>query len=243
MKTIILFLYLLPTSFLLAQSEKEKTTERTIDVTGVAEMSITPNEVVFKISLTEKLENKEKITIEKQEIALKDGLTKIGIDAQKDLQIMDLSSIYTAQKRKKDVLGSKNYRLTIRDMSKIGLLQDLADELNFNRLDLILSTHTDLPKYRKQVKIEATKAAKEKAEYMLAAIGSKLGKPIYVHEVSDNDYKYRDEYQDLDPYRGNSFVRKVITSDDQSGVDVKDKNFGVKDIVLKFSVFIKFEIE
>ena len=41
--------------------------------------------------------------------------------------------------------------------------------------------------YRKEVKIQAIKAAKEKANYLLNAIGNKAGKPLEIIEISDND--------------------------------------------------------
>ncbi len=241
MKKVTILILICSTINLFGQSPKKDIYERTIEVTGVAEMSIPPNEVVFKINLTERMEGKEKITIEKQEIVLKEALMRIGIDAQKDLKVVDLISTVSFQRRKIGEMGSKDYRLTVRDMSLISKLPDVAEQVHVNRLDLIYATHTDLPKFRKETKIEAIKAAKEKAEYMLTAIGQKLGKAVFIQEVNENYLRDADN-QDLDPFRGNTFKRKIYYGDDK----VEDKveiNLGVKDINLKFSVFVRFEIE
>jgi uncharacterized protein len=232
-KKVITIICLFSTTLLFCQNDKDGKANKTIDVTGVAEMSIPPNMIVFNINLMERIDGKEKLTIDKQELNLKEELSAIGIDIQKDLKIVDLSSAYVSQKRKKDVtIGNKDYRLTITDMSKIGKIQDLADRLRVNRLDLMLATNTDLPKYRKETKIAAIKNAKEKAEYLLTAIGEKLGKAIFVQETSD--YKAYARH-DLDPFRGNSF--QIVE------LDVEDKELGIKDILIKFSIFVKFEIE
>jgi uncharacterized protein YggE len=165
---------------------QEKTERRIIEVTGSAETLIMPNEFTFKITLLERIENKQKITIEQQESKLKSELSSIGIDVEKDLSIFDISSNYNSYKKVKDTLGSKDYRLKLKDLEKIGKLQEIADRLNINRLDLIEATHSELTTYRKETKIEAIKAAKAKAEYLLGAIGEKVGKPVYIVEVNEN---------------------------------------------------------
>jgi uncharacterized protein len=232
--TATCLLFLLSLTPLIAQTDKLTPKDRIIEVTGTAEMSITPNEVVLKIGLTERMEGRDKLTIEKQEVDMKNRLAGMGIDIQKDLKIVDLNSVFNMQKRKKDVTSSKEYRLTIREMSLLGKIQDLAEQLKFNSLDLILATHSELPKFRKETKIEAIKSAKEKAEYMLAAIGQKLGKVVFVQEVSD--YRGDVSNQDLDPYRGNMFIQKNTDLIDDNGL-------GLKNITLKFCVLTRFEIE
>src|SRR5215510_13806916 len=113
--------------FGLAQDKPER---RMIEVTGSAERLITPDIFTFKITLNERIENKQKVTIEQQEAALRDELTKLGVDVAKDLTIFDISSTYFRRKKIKDVLGTKDFRLKIRDLNKIAQLQDLADRLN-----------------------------------------------------------------------------------------------------------------
>ena len=91
---------------------------RTIEVSGSAERLITPNEFTFKITLVERIENKQKITIEQQEASLRNELANIGVDVTKDLSIFDVSSTYFRQKKIRDVLGTKDYRLKVRDLAR-----------------------------------------------------------------------------------------------------------------------------
>lgn len=227
MKKIALLLLLLSTMNLSAQAEKKAPTERIIEVTGSAEKLITPNEFTFKITLFEGVENREKLTIEKQEERLKTELASIGVDVQKDLTIADISSVFTKLRRKKDVVGSKEYQLKMYDLTKIEKLQQVADKLDLNRLDLVEATHSDLLKFRKETKMEAVKAAKSKAEYMLEAIGEAIGKPIFVQEVV-----YNGDY--------NSRSNMILPGSDEFKID---DLLNFSKIKLRFSVLARFEIK
>jgi uncharacterized protein len=233
MKKILFLICLLSQTLLFCQNATAEKTPKIIEVTGVAEMSIPPNMLVFSINLTERMEGKEKLTIDKQERSLKEGLLGIGIDIQKDLKIIDLNSSFLVRKRKKDMsISDKDYRLTVTDMSKIGKIQDLADKLHFNKLDLVLSTNTDLPKYRKETKISAIKAAKDKAEYLLAAIGQKLGKAVFVQETEFRDSQF------FEQFGSNAFHYKEL-----SDMPLEENELGIKNLHIKFSICVKFEIE
>ena len=161
------------------------TDKRVIEVTGSAETLITPNEFTFKITLAERVENKQKLTIESQEANLRRELAALGVDVAKDLTIFDLSSAYIARKKTRDTLGSKDYRLKLRDLAKIERLQEIADRLNITTLDLIEATHSELTRFRRETKMEALKAAKAKAEYMLGAIGERAGKSVFIQEIDE----------------------------------------------------------
>ena len=99
-----------------AQTQAEP---RVIEVTGSAETLITPNEFTFKITLIERVENKQKLTIEMQQAKLETELANFGVNVQKDLTIYDLTSVYVYRKKLKDTLGSKDFRLKLHDLNKI----------------------------------------------------------------------------------------------------------------------------
>src|SRR5688500_14812518 len=129
---------------------------RVIEVSGSAERWITPDEFTFKITLLERIEKKEKLTIEMQETALRRELTTLGVDVAKDLSVYDISSTYFRRKVR-DVLGTKDYRLKIRDLNKIAQLQDLADRLNISKLELVDTEHSEMTRLRRETKMDAMK--------------------------------------------------------------------------------------
>lgn len=232
----LLTIFVCLTAAIFAQTNN--TEKRVIEVTGSAETLITPNEFTFKIRLNERIEDKKKITIEVQEANLKSELANLGVDVNKDLTIFDLSSTYISRKRTKDTLGSKDYRLKIKDLAKIERLQEIADRLNVGNLDLIESTHSDLTTFRKETKMQAVKAAKMKAEYMLGAINERVGKAVYVKEVDENDQRYiSGGVLNVNGSRSNS--NNFIVD----GQDTSTSVLTFSQIKLRYEVLARFEIE
>lgn len=166
-------------------AQVQQDNRRIIEVSGSAERLVTPDEFTFKVTILERIEKKEKLTIEQQETQLRAELTKIGIDPSKDLSVFDISSNYIPRKRVRDTLGTKDYRLKVRDVNKIAKLIELVDTLNIAKLDLLDTEHSEIIRLRRETKMDVIRAAKEKADYLLGAIGQRAGKPVLIQEVPD----------------------------------------------------------
>jgi len=235
-KANYIFLLIVVVCFTTATAFAQTNTEkRVIEVTGSAETLITPNEFTFKITLFERIENKQKLTIEIQEAKLKEELVNLGVDVQKDLTIFDLTSVYISRKKTKDTLGSKDYRLKLKDLAKIEKLQEIADRLNIANLDLIESTHSDLTTFRKETKMEAVKAAKAKAVYMLGAIGERAGKSVFIQEIPDEPERVR--------ISGGTFTSNATSNYRTSDAQDSATTLSFSKIKLRYVVLARFEIE
>ncbi len=162
---------------------------RGIEVTGTAERMVIPDELTFRITLAERMGSRGKITIEQQEAQLRTELEKIGVDVAKDLSVYDISARYVRQRRVKDVFGRQDYRLIVRNLDKVAPLQDIADRINVSNLDLVVAENSRINDIRRELRIEAIKAAKAKAEYLMSAIGGKVGSAIFVKEI-DEETRY-----------------------------------------------------
>lgn len=220
----------------LAQAQPE--TRRIIDVSGSAETMVTPDTFIFKVTVVERLEKKEKLTIEQQETSLRAELTKIGIDPAKDLSVFDISSNYIPRKRVRDTLGTKDYRLKVRDVNKIAQLIELVDRLNIAKLDLLDTEHSEITRLRRETKMEAIKAAKDKADYLLGAINQRAGKPVLIQEVPDEAPGYR-----LANVNSNSNIAVIgLTSGIMGSVD-DDDALSFTQIRLRYVINARFEIE
>jgi len=220
----------------LAQNQQDN--RRVIEVSGSAERMVIPDEFTFKITLIERIENKKKISIEQQEDDLRNELIKLGVDVGKDLSIYDMSSAYFRQKKVKDVLGLKEFQLKIRDLNKIAQLQDVADRLNIGRLDLIDSGNSRITEIRSEVKIEAIKAAKAKAEYLLAAIRERLGKALSIKEVDEEKPRFQ-----IDGASSNSNTFALDSNSRIAGNATNDSNLSFTAERIRFVIYAKFEIE
>ncbi len=238
-KASAIFLLIVALCFMTANAIAQTNTEkRIIEVTGSAETFVTPNEFTFKITLVERIEKKDKLTIESQEENLKAELVKLGVDVQKDLTIFDLNSVYISRKKTRDTLGSKDFRLKLRDLAKIEKLQEIADRLNIANLDLIESTHSELTAFRKETKMEAIKAARAKAEYMLGAIGERLGKAVFIQEIPDENLPRPISYGVLNSNAMSNSRSNITTEDSQDSTTLTFSK-----IKLRYAVLARFEIE
>jgi uncharacterized protein YggE len=216
-----------------AQTQPER---RVIEVSGSAERWITPDEFTFKITLNERMDKKEKITIDQQETSLRRELSALGVDVAKDLSVYDISSTYFRRKVR-DVLGTKDYRLKIRDLKKIAQLQDLADRLNVGKLELMESEHSEITRLRRETKMDAMKAAKDKADYLLGSIGQRTGKPVYIKEEDETQQRGFT----LDGASSNS-ISANFSRQARASVD-DDDALSFSQIKLRFVIVAKFEIE
>ncbi|MBK7029549.1 MAG: SIMPL domain-containing protein [Bacteroidales bacterium] len=153
-----------------------------IEVTGTAEKFVVPNEIYISIALKERQEGRENKSIEQQEAQLKQGLSEIGIDL-KDLSLSDATSDYVRVKvAKKDVISKSDYLLKVTSASMVGKVFEKLDELKIEEAQIARVSHSEIERFRKEVKIQAIKAAKEKADYLLEAIGEKAGEPLIIQE-------------------------------------------------------------
>ena len=235
MKNIFFAFIFLVAVFSTGSAQQNLPERRVIEVSGSAEQWVTPNEFTFKITILERVDKKDKITIEQQEASLKTELSRVGIDAVKDLSVYDLSSNYFPKKKIRDVLGSKDYRLKVRDISKIAPLTELVDRLNIAKLDLIDTEHSEMTRLRRETKIEAIKAAKDKAVYLLGAIGEKAGKPVYIKEIEEGSPRYISAGVMSNTVNVSNF-RSTSSND-----PVSDLSF--TQIKIRYVIEAKFEIE
>src|SRR6185436_3078476 len=165
-----------------SQSKTDLEEKPYIEVTGTSEKLVVPDEIYVKIVIREKYVGKEKITIESQEGKLKAGLNEIGIDLQ-NLSLADANADYVRVKLwSKDVLTRNEYLLKVSTATILGKVFQKLDQLEITDAFIIRVEYSKIDSLKKEVKILAIKAAKEKADYLLQAIGEQAGKPLIIQE-------------------------------------------------------------
>lgn len=217
-----------------------------IEVTGTSETEITPDEIYIVITLQERAENKEKLNIEKQEETLKSSLKELGIDLS-NLSLNNANSDYRKVKSLgKDVIISKSYTLKIAQADMLSKVYEKLDKMNAFDAYISKLSHSKITEFQKENRLKAIKAAKDKAEYLLAAIGKQAGQPLQVIEadnsVQNTPYSYYNNYY----YRGGRVGNAVQSYNSVNSVS--DGNSGSEDISIKkikvvSSFLVKYEIK
>ena len=206
-----------------------------IEVSGTAEKEVVPDEIYIKVTIRERFENKEKITVSEQEEKLKAALSEVNIPMS-DVSMMDAGAGYTRVRwRVKDVVTQKNYQVKVATAEKVSEFFLQLDKINIQDAHIFRVNHSKMDSLRKRTRILAIKAAKEKADYLLNAIGEKVGKPLIVREVQQPyDYSLENNRTNVVQIRE---PNPYADGDDAFGGEVQFRT-----ISIKFTVFVKFEI-
>lgn len=176
-----------------AQQKDDKPPVKKIEVTGSAEIEITPDEIYLDISLREFKNKTVKVEIGALEEQLKKGVKEAGI-ASENLTISDVfGTNYTdwwSNKKKKDpdFMARKEYRLKLSNLDKINIILGSVDAEGIEKVEISSFTHSKMDEYRRQVKTKALQAAKAKATYMLEGIGSTIDGVLEVQEINTDNY-------------------------------------------------------
>ncbi|WP_316785627.1 SIMPL domain-containing protein [Pedobacter frigiditerrae] len=206
-----------------------------ITVSGSAETEVTPDIIYLSISLKEYLKDnnsKKRVEITELENQLYNAVLKAGI-AKEDLMVNNVSSYnYVTEKKKNpDFLASKQYRLKVSDLNKWNEIIGAVDPKGISSTSIESYDYSKITALKKELKIKALQAAKEKAQYMVEALGEKLGGVIDIQEVNNESYP-----QPM--YRANVMMMKA---EDASGAAAPELDF--KKIKLNYVVNTVFEIK
>jgi uncharacterized protein YggE len=150
-----------------------------IEVLGKAEMEIIPNEIYLEITVDER-NNKKKQNVEQIEKEMISELQKLKIDVAKDLQVKDMSSNFKSSWLKSGVLTIKQYQLLVRDAAAMAKVYGALENIGISEVKVDKLDHSDLQKFRKEVRINAVKDAQERAGDLATAVGQSVGKALYI---------------------------------------------------------------
>lgn len=163
---------------------------RYIEVTGTSEVEIIPDEIHFVIGIKEYFEEefdgvskpeeyRTKVRIEDIESRMREALHSIGI-TDSDIRTQDVGDYW--RERGLDFLIGKNLDITLHDFTMIDKIISVIDTKGVSSMRIGEMTHKDILKYHEQGKKDALLAAKDKAEYMVEALGEKIGKVLSIVE-------------------------------------------------------------
>lgn len=184
MRNKILTFILIASTFGFGQNLKNENEKPYIEVVGTATKLVTPDKIYISITLSDKTIGKESYTIEKQEEKLKTAIKGLNIDL-KNLYLSDSNSEITRyKKRETGIRLSKEYTLIVKNAEEVSQVFKELNKIEIKEASIEKAESSDIVNIRKEVRIEAIKAAKEKATYLLTAIGEQLDKPLTIREES-----------------------------------------------------------
>jgi uncharacterized protein YggE len=177
--------------FVKGQNVTEKAFPKTITVSGSAEMEIIPDEIYVQVDLKEyEKKGQSKVNINKIKDDFLRNARSLGIpDSLISIAAYDGSNgnpWLRKKNKKEELLASITYQLKLKSSKQMDDLVNLLDDNATQNFAIVRTSHTRIAEIRKQLKIQAVKAAKEKAKYLSDAIDEKLGEAVTINEPNES---------------------------------------------------------
>lgn len=153
-----------------------------IQVYGRAEKEIVPDEFYLQIVINER-DSKGKISVESQQRDMIAVLKRLGVDVDKQLKVANLSSEFF--KRKTSVATAK-YQLQLGSSAEVARTWQALDELGISNVSILKVSHSEIDRYREEVRVEAIRNARANAATLAEAIGQKVGRCFYIYDSNSN---------------------------------------------------------
>lgn len=252
MKKQTLFLIAIIFPFISIAQSPEATVEKPfIEVTGHAIQKVVPDEIYITIVLKERDRGREKYTIELQLQDLQQALKLIQIPIE-NLDVSNAKADYIRVKwNKKDIVARSEYTLKVKNAEEVVKVFDKLDELNVDNAYISKVSHSKITLIKKEVEVAAIKAAYEKAQYLLAAIGQKPGTALVVTTIvpRDNNFYMHDDFypgSSAYPYESTYVGRQARANEisyyEQDKTMVGLKNVQFTKMEIEATMYVKFEI-
>ncbi|SDI09564.1 SIMPL domain-containing protein [Mucilaginibacter gossypii] len=205
---------------------------RKIEVTGIAEQEVTPDIINVTISLQEYMDGKKHIAINDLEDQLEKAVKDAGIPSS-DFTVNNVSAWNNTYQKKKapDFLASKQYGLRVRDLNKFNQIMSKIDPKGIQATNIESYDYSKMADLKRDLKIKALLAARDKATYLLAALGEKLGGAINIAESDNSSFP-----------QPRMYAANVMTFKASADSNVGDSDISFKNIKLSFQIQAVFEI-
>ena len=222
---------------------------KTISVTGSASMEVIPDEIYVQVDLREyKKKGEDKVELDKIKSDFLANCKTAGI-ADNDISVAsydgyNMANIWRRRKRDPELLSSISYQIKFNTTKMMDDLVNSLDDQATNNFRITRTSHSKIVEYRRQLKVQAVKAAREKAVYLTEAVNEQLGQAIEINEPDESTSSdvlsnaYRNNYKSLGE---NSLVRLDQSKNGYYGVT--DEGVDYRKIKLRFEVKVLYALK
>ena len=221
-----------------AMAQEAKPVQKTISVSGSSETEVVPDEIYVQVDLREyNKKNGDKIDITSIKNNFLAACKSIGL-TDKDISVQSYqgydNNYWVIKKNKKqnpDMKAAISYWIKVSSTQKLDELVDKMDDEATQNFFIAKASYSNMDELKKEMKITAIKAAKEKATYLAEAIGEHVGDAITINdpaEVNDNPR----------PYYANMMMKAAPEAGDTAPMDVDFKK-----IKVRFEVNVIFSLK
>jgi uncharacterized protein YggE len=220
-----------------AIAQETKPIQKTISVSGSSEIEVVPDEIYVQVDLREyNKKNGDKVDINAIKNNFLAACKSIGL-TEKDVTVQSYQGYdnnYWWMKKKKnpDLKASISYSIKVSKVDMLDALVDKMDDEATQNFFIAKASYSKMDELKRDLKIAAVKAAREKAIYLSEAIGEHIGEALTINDPTEVNPPPR-------PYYANEMMKAARAED--STAPAMDVDF--KKIKLQYEVNVVFALK
>jgi uncharacterized protein YggE len=218
---------------------------KTISVNGSAEMEVIPDEIYVQVDLREyKKKGEEKTELEKIKNDFLASCKAVGI-ADSNISVAsydgyNMANIWRRRKKDPELLSSIAYQIKFNNTKLIDDLVNRLDDEATNNFSIFKTSHSKIIEFRKQLKVMAVKAAKEKATYLSESVNEQLGQAITIAEPEE----YINSDVQAGRFKSNTTLYENASMKEQyRSYGINDNGVDYRKIKLRFEVKVLYALK
>ena len=150
----------------------------TISVNGSSQLKVQPNEIYISIKLDEN-DTKGKVTLEEQRRNMFAALKRVGVDAEKQLSVVDMNSSYY---RRRGALAVTQYELKVATAEQVSKVFEALEKAGIPNVNVSRTAYSKMEELRTEARKAAIINAQQRARELAEAVGQSIGA---CYEIND----------------------------------------------------------
>lgn len=198
----------------------------TVSVNGSSQLKVSPDEIYISIKLDES-DTKGKVTLEEQRRNMFAALKKAGVDAEKQLSVVDMNSSFY---RRRGALAVTQYELKVATAEQVGKVFEALEKAGIPNVNVTRTAYSKMEELRSEARKAAIVNAQQRARELAEAIGQSIGA---CYEIND----YTTTTQPV-VYRSKMMLANSASLD--AAAEEAEPNVEFEQIVVSYNVSAKF---
>ena len=184
MKKIFIGAFALRAFFVLmgfdAVAQEQRTQIPMVSVNGSAQIKALPDEIYLTIKLEES-DTKGKVTLEEQRRNMFAALKRAGVDAEKQLTVVDMNSSFY---RRRGSLAATQYELKVATAEAVGKVFDELDKAGIPNVNVTRTASSNMEELRSEARKAAMVDAQKRARELAEAVGQSIGPCLEINDYT-----------------------------------------------------------
>ena len=198
----------------------------TVSVNGSSQVKVLPDEIYISIKLDES-DTKGKVTLEEQRRSMFAALKKAGVDAEKQLSVVDMNSSFY---RRRGALAVTQYELKVATAEQVGKVFEALEKAGIPNVNVTRTAYSKMEELRSEARKAAIINAQQRARELAEAVGQSIGA---CYEIND----YTTTTQPV-VYRSKVMLANSASLD--AATEEAEPNVEFEQIVVSYNVSAKF---